>query len=191
MSADRPVPGPATDPVGDAPHGLAEGDRLDPDEWQFLRATPDYDAEEMSGVSLPVSALAAPGWSGELKVSPSPLLSPEEFPEAGSLSEMLGELLDTEDASPGAEAETTWSEVPAAQEWADLMGSRETEARTARGPTPPVGAPLPSPATGPRGWGLRAEPPAPPAARDVLSEALAGFEQVGRFPNPSPNKHLR
>jgi hypothetical protein len=132
----------------------ASADRLNDDEWQFLRATPDYDAEEMASVVLPPMA-GVPDREQDGGGGPA-LLSSEPFPEAGSLVSMLDDLLDQPPRAESGLPAATWSEVPAAEEWADLMA--------------PQG-----------GKGAPARPAAPPPAHDVLRDALAAGARLRIF----------
>lgn len=151
---------------GNAPAGEEAANRLNPDEWEFLRATPDFDAEEMSSVTLAEPGHRSRfGWE-EAALSRSPsaetLDAPSgDFPELGTLTEMLGDLIEPP-GGPGARAaEAAWANVPAASEWASLMEPRGRPERAPRSAS--------------------AAPPAP-AARDVLLDALAAGERVGLLP---------
>jgi hypothetical protein len=149
---------------GKAAGGEAAANRLNPDEWEFLRATPDFDAEEMSSVTV-----TEPGYRSRFSWDEEPVLptpaaetldAPSgDFPELGSLTEMLGDLIEPP-GGPGARAaEAAWANIPAAAEWASLM---EPSGRPERAP---------------RSAG--ATPPALPA-RDVLLDALAADAGLSR-----------
>jgi hypothetical protein len=145
---------------------------LNRDEWDFLRATPDYDAEEMSSVTLPTPA-AAPAENGGMPgISRQALVSPAEFPEAGTLVSMLGDLMQPEPGAAPAEPDAgpVWSGVPAADEWAELMGSGGGAGSQGAG-----GARAGAPVGG-------------PPARDVLLDALAAGERAGLLPNRAPRE---
>jgi hypothetical protein len=144
----------------------AGANRLNSDEWEFLRATPDFDAEEMSSVTLPEPGYRSPyGWDDGPNArtqSSETLDAPTgNFPELGTLAEMLGDLIEPP-GGPGARAaDAAWANVPAAAEWASLMepsGRPERIPRSA-GETPPVSA-----------------------TRDVLMDALAAGERIGLLP---------
>jgi hypothetical protein len=169
-TAQREVRGAAR---GGAPYEAAIGstdpNRLNPDEWEFLRATPDFDAEEMASVALrePASGLVS-GWDAVPAPAPrsvQPSLETEsEFPEVGALAEMLDDLLGTTRGGTveSAAQDTTWADVPAAKEWASLMA-----------PQGDAGAsPVPS----------DCQQPAAPAVRDVLMDALTASERIGLLP---------
>jgi hypothetical protein len=156
----RPVAGARAE----APAGDPHANRLNEDEWEFLRATPDFDAEEMSSVGLPGLLPAEPRrWTLMPDEAPpimaAPAGSPAEFPEVGSLAEMLDDLLETPRGSAGKPdaSEAGWAEVPAAAEWASLMAPQE-------------GTPAPAAAE------------AAPATRDVLLDALTAGEKIGLLP---------
>src|SRR5215208_360858 len=75
--------------------GDGAANRLNSDEWEFLRATPDFDAEEMSSVTLAEPGYRSPfGWDEGPNARSNPaetLVAPSgDFPELGTLTEMLG-----------------------------------------------------------------------------------------------------
>jgi hypothetical protein len=57
-----------------------------PDEWDLLRAAPDYDMEEMRGVSLPAALPPQPAWPGPYDAAPvwsaGPVAAPVPHPQA-------------------------------------------------------------------------------------------------------------
>jgi hypothetical protein len=149
-----------------AASGDETANRLNPDEWEFLRATPDFDAEEMSSVTLAEPGYRPPcGWDGgpnarTHRSEPCNAAS-DDFPEVGTLAEMLGDLIEKPGGPGTGAADATWSNVPAAAEWASLMephGSVERPAAPTRGTVPA------------------------PATRDVLLDALAAGERIGLLP---------
>lgn len=173
-ASDRRLKAPAGSSAtgGDAAVSDEAANRLNPDEWEFLRATPDFDAEEMSSVTLSGPGDYAPGgWDA----GPSARLRPVEpfdapsgdFPEVGNLAEMLGDLIEKR-GGPGAGpgAADAWANVPAAAEWASLMAPHESPERAAQRP---------------------GEPPPAPGARDVLLDALAAGERIGLLPESGQN----
>jgi hypothetical protein len=143
------------------------------DEWEFLRATPDYDAEEMASVALATTAFP-PAESVGMDDEPGRGLgSQTEFPEAETLVSMLGDLLQPQQGPGGGTpgADPVWSDVPAANEWAELMSPEGGV-----GPRGADGRPSGVPAAG------------PPPSRDVLLDALAAGERAGLLPNRAPRE---
>jgi hypothetical protein len=164
-ASDRRLPAPA----GSAATGGSEeaANRLNPDEWEFLRATPDFDAEEMSSVTL-----AEPGYRSPSRWDEGPNVRTQSsepfdaasgsFPEVGTLADMLGDLIDKPGGPGAGSADATWSNVPAAAEWASLMEPQGSPQRTSRA----AGGASPA-----------------PAVRDVLLDALAAGERIGLLPS--------
>jgi hypothetical protein len=151
---------------GDAAGSDEAANRLDPDEWDFLRATPDFDAEEMASVTVSGPEYAAPlRWNGGPGGAPLRSESLDvpagDFPEVGALAELLGDLIDKRGGPGGGSAVEAWAGVPAGAEWASLMEPHPSPKREAR-------------ASG--------RAPAAPAVRDVLLDALAAGERVGLLP---------
>src|SRR6266542_3472159 len=101
VASDRRLQAPAgsTATGGSSAGGEEAANRLNPDEWEFLRATPDFDAEEMSSVTVAEPSYRSPfGWDEgpNVRTHPSePFAAPSgDFPEVGTLAEMLGDLIE-------------------------------------------------------------------------------------------------
>src|SRR4051795_6793017 len=100
-ASDRRLQAPAGSKAtgSSAAGGDGAANRLNPDEWEFLRATPDFDAEEMSSVTLSEPGYRPRlGWDGGANARTLPSepfeAASDSFPEVGSLAEMLGDLIE-------------------------------------------------------------------------------------------------
>src|SRR5207249_3570839 len=97
VSATDTTGRPAQVPAGGAAPGGGSGP-LSQDEWQFLRGTPDYDAEEMASVTLASDTATPPPAADRAKRPVYPtVMAAAGFPEASSLAELVGDLLDVPD----------------------------------------------------------------------------------------------